>query len=191
VNRWKTAAAAGLLGILVAVGALLGAQHEWPFSKSSTRSTRAGANSEGWFGPKREQIRPVSEIWSGEVSLALNQHYALNEKSVKSLEPCGGCLTLESHPGGALMFHAENGILVWPKQGRPSYLDCVRLRESGTLDAVPLKTSPHDGGLPIHRWLCATSGTDDDILRLQYQGPGQGRKDYRFVVTAWPRPLAN
>lgn len=183
----KTALMVGALAVVVAVGAVLAAQHEWPFSKRSGARARAGLQS--LRTPSGEPIRPATEVWSGEVSLLLNQHYALNKKPVEPLESCGVCLTLENHPGGRLQLRVVNGVLAWPKPGRPSYLDCVRLRESGTLDTVPLETSPHDGGLPIHSWMCATSGIDDDILRLQYEGPGQGSKGYRFAVSAWLRPF--
>lgn len=190
MNRRKVAAQVSVLGILVPAGAFLATQHEWPFSKPSTRSGDQAnhGSSKNWTGPQGDQTRPAEEIWSGEVSLVLNQRYGLNKKPIKALEPCGACLTVGSRPGGGLFLHSDNGILPWSKRDRPSYYDCIRQRESGTLDVVTLETSPHDGGLAVHGWLCAT-GNEDDIIRLRYEGQGQSHRDCRFAVTAWHRPF--
>jgi hypothetical protein len=187
------ATTAGLVGVLVLVlvGAILAARHEWPFPKSSTsRDLRANSDSSAiWKGPREGKIRPPEEIWSGDVSLVVNRHYGLNEKTVKALNPCGGCFTVGSAPeGDGMLLKSEQGILVWPKMERPSYLDCVHQRESGTLDAIALEIAPHDGGLAVNRWLCAT-GKGDIIVRLQYEGRDQNSKDYRFAVTAWNPPF--
>jgi hypothetical protein len=183
----RIAAVSAVLGILLAVGAFQAIQHGWPFSKASI-SAQANGGSSRWTGAREDPIRPAEEIWSGEVSLALNHHYGLNEKTVTAPEPCPGCLMLTRNSGGGLLLHAENGILPWPKRERPSYLDCIHQRESGTLDSVSLAVSPHDSGLPVHSWICAT-GRDDDIVRLQYQGQGQSGNAYLFAVTAWHRPF--
>jgi hypothetical protein len=205
------------LVVLVAVGAVLAAQREWPFSKSSARSVAraSGEGSAGWKG-RPERTRPAEEIWSGEVSLVLNQRYGLNKRPGNTLEPCGACLTvgstwpdprvvvrsttrgpdhLDQQTGaghtrkGRLFLHSDNGILPWPKRERPSYYDCIHQRESGTLDAVTLETSPNHGGVAVHGWICAT-GNEDNIIRLQYQGQGPGSNDPRFTVTTWHRPFA-
>lgn len=188
----KTAAVAGVVGVLAVGGTALATEHDWPFSKASKPSSAQtrGAHQPGWSGPPEDQTRPAEEVWSGEVSLVLNLPYGLDEKPDKIVSPCGGCLMLEKRPGARLFLRAENGIVPWPKQERPSYYDCVHLRESGTLDYVSLEISPHDGGLAIHRWMCAT-GRNDDIVRLQYGGQAPDGKGYRFAVTTWYRPFVS
>jgi hypothetical protein len=189
VNRSKVTGAAVLVA-LVAVGAVLATQREWPFSNTSKHAIAqtSGGGSTIWKG-KPKRTRPAEEIWSGEVLLVLNQHYGLDKRPGKTSESCGACLTVGSSRRGGLFLHSDNGILPWPKQERPSYADCIHQRESGTLDAVTLETSPHDGGLAVHGWLCAT-GNEGDIIRLQYQGQGKGGTEFRFAVTAWYRPFA-
>jgi hypothetical protein len=176
------------LGALAIAAAVLATQRDWPFAKSIKYSASAYAQP-GWDGRPLDQIRPAEELWSGEVSLTLNRPYGLDEKPDKLVEPCGGCLKLEDLPNGAVALRAENGIVPWPGKARPSYYDCVRLREAGTLDYISFATSSgNGGGLALHRWMCAT-GRKDDIVRLQYQGVAQGGMSCQFDVTAWHRPF--
>jgi hypothetical protein len=82
---------------------------------------------------------------------------------------------------------AGNGIQGWPKQGKPSYIDCVVQRNKLTLDSVVLDAARTTlQGVALHGWVCATGGGDDGLIRLQYNGHRNGR--FLFSVTSWGRP---
>jgi hypothetical protein len=175
------------VSVLVAVGAVLVIQHGSSSPASAVRSPRGHAQP-GWNGHPEGQTRPAEKLWSGEVALLLNRPYGLQERPVRLVEPCGGCLRLETLARGEVALHADNGILRWPKQSEPSYYDCVHLRESGTEDYVSLATPSHEAGLRAGGWMCATGG-GDSIVRLRYEGWQGGGAAYRFNVTAWHRPF--
>jgi hypothetical protein len=172
------------VSVLVLAGVAIGMAHD----RSSPRSGYAASGNvqPGWHGRPEGGVRPAEQLWTGEVSLVLGRPYGLDERPDKLVEPCGGCLKLETQAGGAIVLHAENGIVSWPQQGRPSYYDCVHLRESGTEDFVSLAVPGQSGGLAPGAWICAT-GRKDDIVRLRYEGTSDA--GYLFDVTAWHRPF--
>jgi hypothetical protein len=177
----------GGLIVLVALSVVLGT-HDW---SSSTHSQRlaGGYVQPGWHGRPQERVRPAEQLWSSEVSLEVGRTYGLDEATAEPREPCTGCFKVEASASGHVVLRAENGIVPWPN-GRPSYYDCIRRRESGTEDFVALASATDGRGVPVHGWMCATSRLGS-IVRLRYAGEGSGGASYRFDATAWKRPFVD
>lgn len=160
------ASAAGLLIVLVAALAIAGA---WPFDSASSEP-----------GPGRHVV------WEGEVALKEGAPYALDVLPVEPNANCH-CLTAKRNARGQLIFEAGNGIQGWPHTGRPSYVDCIILRNKLTYDSVVLQ-APRTSltQVALHGWVCATGGLDDGLMRMQYNGRRGGQ--VLFSVTSWGRP---
>ena len=162
-------AAATLLLLLFAALAIAGA---WPFAASSDNGSLGGHRA----------------VWDGEVALLAGDLYALDELPVKGQSECQHCLAVKRDARGRLSLWAGNGILGWPREGAPSYEDCIALRNQLTLDAVALE-APHTtlGAVAPHGFMCATGAANDGLIRLQYNGRRGGR--YLFAVVSWGRPV--
>jgi|GEM_PF-2702861 len=158
---------AGTLITLVAALAIAGA---WPFATGSS-DTGTGRH----------------VVWEGKVALQENGLYALDTLPVVAEGACGSCLVIHGNSQTGPSLSAANGIQGWPKSGAPSYSDCIRLRNKLTLDSVALDAAHTTlGAVTRHGWICATGGSDDGLMRLQYNGRQAGR--YLFSVTSWGRP---
>jgi len=159
-------AAVGLLALLVAALAVAGA---WPFNAGS-------GNPEG---------RRV--VWQGEVTLLEGALYALDLPPIVPLGGCARCLVITSSVPGHPILSAGNGIQGWPGKGRPSFIDCVLLRNKGTYDSVDLGVAHTTlQGVARHGWICATGASDDGLVRMQFNRREAGH--YHFSVTSWGRP---
>jgi hypothetical protein len=157
------------LAALILLGGALAIAGTWPFDSGS--SSNSGRH----------------VIWEGKVALKENSPYKLD---VLPVEPFGACHCLKAkHDAkGQLIFEADNGIQGWAHPGRPSYVDCIILRNKLTYDSVALG-SPRTTlqAVALHGWICATGGGNDGLIRLQYNGQRDGR--VLFTVTSWGRPV--
>jgi hypothetical protein len=151
------------LALLLAALALTSA---WPFAGSSDPKER----------------RHV--VWQGDVTLREDALYALDLLPVVPLRACSNCLSITSR--GTL--NAPNGIQGWPGKHRPSFIDCILLRnKEGTLNSVILGVQHKSiHGVAVHGWLCATGGGNDGFMRMQFNG--HEGVQYHFTVTSWGRP---
>jgi hypothetical protein len=161
---------AAALCLAMALGALALAS-AWPFADSSDPS----------------ESRHI--VWKGEVTLTEGALYALDRLPVVVLGECVRCLSITSKVPGHPILNAGNGILGWPGTHEPTFTDCVLQRnEEGTLDWIALGVAHTSRrGVARHGWLCATGGSDDGLMRMQFNGREGGK--YRFRVTSWGRPV--
>jgi hypothetical protein len=151
--------------VLLAAFAIAGA---WPFQSPSNDSERHA-------------------LWETKVALQETALYALDVLPVIPHAACSRCMAIKTDAQGRVLFSAENGIQGWPKQGEPSYVDCILLRNKTTLDSVVLgarRTTLE--GVAEGGWICATGGADDGLLRMRYEGRKDGR--FLFRLASWGRP---
>lgn len=189
VNWGMVGALAAIAGVVVAVLIARGVFSPSP-STSTTRTSRTNPvlTSSTTKGPSTTSNAPTTPggeapVWQSEVSLVVNQEYALDGPPIEALNSCSGCLKVGDYPGAGLAIQADNGLQPWTKTGRPSHADCVQLLSSGTGPAAALETSDQSG-ISIGGWVCAFSKAGD-VLRLRYEGSSRDGTNYRFAVTAW------
>jgi hypothetical protein len=180
------------LGALAAVGALLltidlspsdqGAGAEKPPPpKTDGREERSDHKPDGAEQPQGK------ELWSGEISLVVNENYALDGFPIEQVEGyCEGCIMVNSFTP-EISLEVENGVRNWPQPNPPSFDDCAQLLESGPAPSVFLVTSPNSEGLWEGDWACAYSKSGE-LLRLQYLGESEDGVNFRFKATGWSRP---
>jgi hypothetical protein len=140
------------------------------------------------FGTASSNARESRHIvWEGRVALQESSFYALDTLPVVARAQCTECLRVETGTHSLPSLSARNGLLGWPGSGAPSYIDCIHLRNTTTLDSVALG-APHttEGAIAVHGWICATGGGNDGLMRLQYDGRHAGR--FLFSITSWGRP---
>jgi hypothetical protein len=150
-----------------------------PTTNAPTSPTPPGPTTPGPTTPA-----PGSPFWHGQVTLVVNQDYALDGLPVTSLASCAGCMRVGDYPGAGLALQADNGVQPWTKPGEPTYSGCMNLLNSGTTPAAALDVPPYTSGVAVGGWLCAFS-KEHDYLRLRFDGSANGGTDYRFTVTAW------
>lgn len=169
MNRRGSIFVASLTAALIVLVGALAIAGAWPFDSASSEP-----------GSGRHVV------WEGKVALQENSPYALD---VLPIEPNGNChcLVAKRNPRGQLIFEAGNGIQGWPHPGRPSYVDCIILRNKLTYDSVALEAPETTlQAVALHGWICATGGGDDGLMRMQYDGQRDGR--VLFTITSWGRP---
>jgi len=159
-------AAAGLLLLLAAL-AIAGS---WPFYTSSSSAKK-----------------PWHVVWEGSVALEEGHLYQLDVAPSEAQGDCGRCLSVHTDSEGRISLAAGNGIQGWPHPGKPSYADCIILRnENQSFDSVELgatRTTPQT--VALHGWMCATGAARDGLIRVQYNGRRNGR--FLVLVRSWGR----
>jgi hypothetical protein len=137
--------------------------------------------------PEANADQAGEELWSGEISLVVNENYALDGFPIEPFEEfCDGCIQVNSFsPEPSLQ--AENGVRAWDESTPPSYEDCAQLLESGPAPSVSLVTSPNAEGVEVGEWACAFSKSKE-ILRLRNLGESEDETNFRFMATGWRQP---
>jgi hypothetical protein len=134
--------------------------------------------------PEVEDPAGGEELWGGEISLIVNENYALDGFPIEPFEGyCDGCIMVNSF-ATPLALEVENGVRNWAPPDPPSYEDCAELLASGPAPSVALVESPNSEGLAEGDWACAYSKSGE-ILRLGYKGESEDGVNFRFTVTGW------
>jgi hypothetical protein len=188
------------VGSIAAVAALLVALDVFPSSDSDGGESPAIAKTdegdpessedltEGTGGGSEADDTPTGEkLWGGEISLVVNENYALDGFPIEPFEGfCDGCIMVNSFTP-ELSLEVENGVRDWTEPTPPTYEDCVQLLDSGPAPSVSLVTSPNTEGVETGEWACAFSKSGE-ILRLRYLGESQDEVNLRFMATGWRAP---
>ena len=184
-------ALAAIAGVLATLGFFSSSD---PERSEGSVATGAGSHSPEKPGdsstPTGPEIPQAGEkLWSGEISLVLEELYALDGFPIEPYNGyyCDGCLMINRY-SPEVSFEVENGVREWGEPSPPSYADCVRLLESGPALAISLVASTGRESLEAGEWVCAFS-LSGQVLRLRYEGVSQDGVNYRFAATGWNHPL--